>query len=66
MSLAQNALDDVLGRLAGLLVDDPENALDRLTGCLFRLPACQCSSNGIEEGDIAGGVGCYHGIADAA
>src|SRR5208337_550521 len=63
--VAQHAADDVLSRFAGLLVNYPENAPDRLSECIFRLPACQCCSNGIEEGDIAGGIGCDHRIADA-
>ena len=66
MFLAQYSRHQILGRLVGLFVDDPENALDRLAQSLLKLPAGQRYGDGIEKGDPAGGIGGHHRVADTA
>ena len=61
----QDAGDRLFQRLAGLLVDDAKDALDRLAGRFLGLPAGEGRSHGIDEIDAAFGIGGDHGIADA-
>src|SRR5262249_21599987 len=55
-----------LDRLAALLVDDAEHAVERLTDCLLQRPAGQGFSNRVEKCDPPLGVGGNHGIANAS
>ena len=55
-----------LGRLAALLVDDPEHRVERLLERFLVRPAGQALGDGIEVGDAPFDIGGDNGIPDAA
>ena len=63
--LADDPVDRVLGRLPGLLVDDPEDLLDRPARRLSWRPAGERLGDRVEEPDPALAVGGDDRVADA-
>jgi hypothetical protein len=50
----------------GLFIDEPKNVPDWLVESLLRSPSGQSGRDGVEKGDSALAVRCYHGLANAA
>ena len=65
-ALAQHPRDGVLDRLAGDLIGDTEDVLERLPACLFARPSRQRLGHRVQEGDAPLAVGRNHRVAHAA
>ena len=63
--IGQDSLHGVLGRLAGVLVDDPEDLVERPAGRIAARPAAEGLGYGIHEGDPPLSVGGDDRVADA-
>ena len=63
--VAQHGPDDVVGRLSGQFVDDPEDTVDRLPHSVLEFPSRQRDGLGIEEANPALGIHGHDGVADA-
>ena len=64
-ALAEDASNDVFARRASVFVNNAEHLLDGLAQGLLLRPTGERRGDGVEEGDVARGIGGQDAVADA-